>query len=157
MPDRSLPVSLVLEDEEQARDFGLRLGAALQPGMTLLLEGPVGAGKSHIARSAIRAMAGAMIDVPSPTFTLVQSYDTPKAEVWHADLYRLTDPGEIEELGLADAMGRDIVLIEWPDRLGSYRPSDGITLTLSDHGEGRLLRIQGAGASFLAALGLAAS
>lgn len=146
MPENH-PITCVLKTEEQATAFGARLGACLRPGMTLLLEGPVGAGKSHLARAAIRQLAGAMIDVPSPTFTLVQSYDTALAEVWHADLYRLTDPAEIEELGLADAMGRDILLIEWPDRLGSYRPLDAISLTLAYQDEGRLLTIANAPAA----------
>ncbi|NPD14276.1 tRNA (adenosine(37)-N6)-threonylcarbamoyltransferase complex ATPase subunit type 1 TsaE [Xinfangfangia sp. D13-10-4-6] len=130
-----------LHDEEEARLFGARFGLCLRPGMTVLLSGPVGAGKSHLARAAIRAMAGAEIDVPSPTFTLVQTYETEVAEVWHADLYRLSDASEIEELGLSAAIGHDILLIEWPDRLGPYTPEDAIRVTLSYQGEGRLLHL----------------
>ena len=140
---------IFLADEQGARHLGARLGRALRPGMTILLEGPVGAGKSHIARAAIHALIGAGIDVPSPTYTLVQTYDTPRGEIWHADLYRLTDPSEIEELGLFDAMETAIVLIEWPDRLGESRPEGAVTLSLSHAGEGRRLRIFNAPPGFL--------
>ncbi|WP_232831543.1 tRNA (adenosine(37)-N6)-threonylcarbamoyltransferase complex ATPase subunit type 1 TsaE [Pseudogemmobacter bohemicus] len=143
---------ILLPDEEDARRFGARFGLCLRPGMTVLLEGPVGAGKSHLARAAIRAMAGAEIDVPSPTFTLVQTYETRAGEIWHSDLYRLSDIGEVEELGLAGAIGQDILLIEWPDRLGVYTPSDAIRVTLSYEGEGRRLVVSGP-EDFLACLG----
>ncbi len=134
--------------------------------MTLLLEGPVGAGKSHVARAAIRALAGAATEVPSPSFTLVQVYDTPEGEIWHADLYRLTDPAEVEELGLVGAMGQAIVLVEWPDRLAGLRPPDAVTLRLEPLDApadepapdapdgGRRVRIEGASAEFVACLGL---
>lgn len=137
-------VEIFLPDEESARQFGNRLGAWLRPGHIVLLEGPVGAGKSHIARAAIRAILGEETEVPSPTFTLVQTYETPDSEIWHADLYRLTDPAEVFELGLFDAMGRDIVLIEWPDRLGRERPNDAITISISYKDEGRILQITAA-------------
>ena len=133
----------VLRDEEEARRFGARLGLALRPGQTLLLEGPVGAGKSHIARAAIRARLGPQTDVPSPTFTLVQTYDDPDAEIWHADLYRLTNPSEVDELGLFEAMESAIVLIEWPDRLGRDRPADALTLRLTPEGDQRRLALSG--------------
>ncbi|MFE3835816.1 tRNA (adenosine(37)-N6)-threonylcarbamoyltransferase complex ATPase subunit type 1 TsaE [Pseudogemmobacter sonorensis] len=142
----------VLQTEKEARRFGARLGALLRPGRTVLLEGPVGAGKSHIARAAIRALAGEATEVPSPSFTLVQTYDTPGGEIWHADLYRLTHPAEAEELGLLDAMETAIVLVEWPDRLGADRPGSAITLTLSHRDEGRGLTISGADSATLRAL-----
>lgn len=149
------PAEFILATEDEARRFGARLGRCLAPGMVLLLQGPVGAGKSHIARAAIRARAGAETEVPSPTFTLVQTYDAPDAEIWHADLYRLTDPSEVEELGLTEAMERAIVLIEWPDRLGSLRPATAITLTLRPEGELRHTRLTGAPPALLACLGVA--
>lgn len=130
-----------LADAEAALAFGRRLGRCLRPGDTVLLEGPIGAGKTHLARAAIRALLGAGVEVPSPTYTLVQTYEAPGATIWHADLYRITDPAEIEELGLHEAIGRDIVLIEWPDRLGGGRPEGAVTLSLSLAGEGRDLRI----------------
>jgi tRNA threonylcarbamoyl adenosine modification protein YjeE len=96
------------------------MAALLKPGDVIALEGPVGAGKTHFARAFIRARQGDLAeDVPSPTFTLVQTYDDPMGtEIWHADLYRLTHPDELIELGLDDAMRDAVVLIEWPDHGG---------------------------------------
>ncbi len=134
----------LLRDEDCASRFGAALGRALRPGDTLLLEGPVGAGKSHVARAAIRALVGAATEVPSPSFTLVQCYDGPSGEIWHADLYRLTSPDEVVELGLVDAMETAIVLIEWPDRLGSYVPPHPIRLILAHQGDARRAVVTGA-------------
>jgi tRNA threonylcarbamoyladenosine biosynthesis protein TsaE len=96
------------------------------------LSGEVGAGKTHFARSIIQSLLEAPEDVPSPTFTLVQSYETEKGEIWHADLYRLTSTLEIEELGLTDAFDRAICLVEWPDRLDTLVPNDALHLHLAD-------------------------
>ena len=136
--------NLLLADENQASRFGAALGRCLRQGDTVLLEGPVGAGKSHIARAAIRAVVGQATEVPSPSFTLVQVYDGPDCEIWHADLYRLTSPDEVLELGLADAMAEAIVLIEWPDRLGSLAPGGAIRLKLIPMGDARQVQISGA-------------
>ena len=120
------PPLLTMSDADEALTAGLAraLGAVLRPGDALLLDGPVGAGKTHFARALIRARQGdAAEDVPSPTFTLVQTYDDAAGvQIWHADLYRLTDPSELVELGLDDAMADAITLIEWPDRLGATPP-----------------------------------
>jgi len=110
--------------------FAGALAPLLSAGDTILLDGPIGAGKTHFARALIQARlaaAGALEDVPSPTFTLVQTYDDSLVEIWHADLYRLTQPGEVEELGLAQAFDDAICLVEWPDRLGDLTP-DGALL-----------------------------
>lgn len=133
-----------LPSEDASSRFGAALGLGLRPGMTVLLEGPVGAGKSHIARAAIRAMVGAMIDVPSPSFTLVQTYEGPDCDIWHADLYRLSSPDEVIELGLSQAMEEAVVLVEWPDRLGQLSPAKAIRLTLAMAGEGRRATVAGA-------------
>ena len=124
--------------ELASTDATLRLAQAFTtlagPKLCILLNGPVGAGKSFFARSAIQtlmAQNGAIEDVPSPTFTIVQTYDLPQLEVWHADLYRLTSPDELLELGLEQALEESMCLIEWPDRLGDLQPSDAITLTLT--------------------------
>ncbi len=102
----------------------------LRQGDVLLLDGPIGAGKTHFARALIQARlqaVGRAEDVPSPTFTLVQVYET-DLEIWHADLYRLTHPHDALDLGLDQAMQDALCLIEWPDRLGRLRPSDALTL-----------------------------
>jgi len=111
------------------------IGGLLRPGDVLLLEGEIGAGKTHFARSLIQSQMDTPEDVPSPTFTLVQTYDTGTGEIWHSDLYRLTDVSEVMELGLDEAMERAICLIEWPDRLGPDTPDTALHLrfdTLSD-------------------------
>ncbi len=94
----------------------------------ILLEGDIGAGKTHFARSLIQSLLIEPEDVPSPTFTLIQVYDGPECEIWHSDLYRLTDPVEVIELGLEEAFQSAICLIEWPDRLADMAPADALTL-----------------------------
>lgn len=125
-------------DETLTATLARVLGAVLRPGDTLLLEGAVGAGKTHFARALIRSRQGdAAEDVPSPTFTLVQTYrDAAGVEIWHADLYRLTDPSELVELGLDEAMEQAVTLIEWPDRLGAPLPG-ALTVALTPAGEDR--------------------
>jgi tRNA threonylcarbamoyladenosine biosynthesis protein TsaE len=105
----------------------------LRPGDTILLEGQVGAGKTHFARCLIQSILQEPEDVPSPTFTLVQTYDTTAGPLWHADLYRVGSVHEIEELGLSDAFDNAICLVEWPDRLGPLRPAAALML---EFGEG---------------------
>lgn len=116
-------------------DATCRLAQALAPrlraGDVLLLEGDVGAGKTHFARCLIQALLPVPEDVPSPTYTLVQTYPGPGTEIWHADLYRLGHIDEIEELGLSEAFGQAICLVEWPDRLGDLAPEQALTLTLT--------------------------
>ena len=102
----------------------------LQNGDVILLKGEIGAGKSHFARSLIQAAMDKVEEVPSPTFTLVQTYDTKIGSIWHADLYRLSDHSEIFELGLIDAFGKEIVLVEWPDRLGHLEPQDALKIEI---------------------------
>ncbi len=104
------------------------MAARLNPGDVLLLEGPIGAGKTHFARSLIQSLLPVAEDVPSPTFTLVQVYDGPVSEIWHADLYRLSAPDEVVELGLTDAFEEAICLVEWPDRLAELAPENALTL-----------------------------
>ena len=119
----------LLPDEGATGRFAQRVAPLLQVGDTLLLSGPVGAGKSAFARAVIRARLGRMEDVPSPTFTLVQTYPSPDGDIWHCDLYRLTHPDEALELGLEEAFDTAICLIEWPDRLGDATPSEALHLT----------------------------
>ena len=117
----------VSSEQETARLAGY-LGACLKAGDTVLLDGVVGAGKTHFARHLIQSLLNAPEDVPSPTFTLVQTYDTRSGPLWHADLYRLSSIFEIEELGLTEAFDSAICLVEWPDRLGRLTPDDALTI-----------------------------
>lgn len=129
------------------------MAPALQPGDALLLEGSLGAGKTALARAIIRArLHNPAEDVPSPTFTLVQTYEAADGDIWHADLYRLTHPDDILELGLDEALDGAICLIEWPDRLGGHLPENPIRVTLQ-HDEGsRRARISFSGRARLRAL-----
>ena len=124
-------IQIQLNGEDATRAFGVALGAVLTPGDTVLMTGDIGAGKTFLARALIQARLDVFEDVPSPTFTLVQIYDTTGGEIWHCDLYRVTSTDEIEELGLIDAFGSAMCLIEWPDRLGPLTPNGALTLSLS--------------------------
>lgn len=130
-------ISLFLPDEAETARLGAWLAGRLRVGDAVLLEGPIGAGKTHLARALIRARLGRAEDVPSPTFTLVQTYEAPDGDIWHADLYRLSHSDEITELGLEDAFATAICLIEWPERLGNAAPPDAMTIRLEPEGEGR--------------------
>ncbi|SDE64222.1 tRNA (adenosine(37)-N6)-threonylcarbamoyltransferase complex ATPase subunit type 1 TsaE [Limimaricola pyoseonensis] len=133
-----------LPDESRSHAFATAMAPLLRAGDTLLLSGPIGAGKSFFARALIRARLGNPDeDVPSPTFTLVQSYEGPEAEIWHCDLYRLSDPFELLELGLEEAMGRAICLIEWPDRMGDMAPPEALSLDFAATNDGHRVTLSG--------------
>ncbi|MBK0326011.1 tRNA (adenosine(37)-N6)-threonylcarbamoyltransferase complex ATPase subunit type 1 TsaE [Rhodobacteraceae bacterium F11138] len=127
----SAPLMLTLTSPEETAKLAVSLAAHLGPGDCILLNGPVGAGKSHFARNLIRSLLLQDEDIPSPTFTLVQTYETRAGELWHADLYRLGTVDEIEELGLTDAFETAICLVEWPDTLGSLTPESALGLQFS--------------------------
>ncbi|MBV0913493.1 tRNA (adenosine(37)-N6)-threonylcarbamoyltransferase complex ATPase subunit type 1 TsaE [Anianabacter salinae] len=136
MATRTLTLSL--PDTDATQDLARRLAPVLAAGDCLLLTGPIGAGKTFLARAVIQARQAALgmaEDVPSPTYTLVQTYEAGGVEIWHADLYRLTDPAEVIELGLDEAFDTGISLIEWPDRLGDLAPPGALRLELSVTGD----------------------
>ncbi len=143
MSDPRPETELDLAAPDDTARLGRWLAGCLRPGDTLLLQGPIGSGKTHLARSVIQARLGRPEEVPSPTFTLVQTYGEGDTEIWHADLYRLGHPDEVMELGLEDAFGRAICLIEWPERLGRAVPASALRLSFSQDGEGRRVVLTG--------------
>lgn len=114
--------------------LGVRLAGLLRAGDTVLLEGPLGAGKTALARALLRALTNdPALEVPSPTYTLVQAYDTPIGLVQHFDLWRLEGDGiGLRELGWDEG---DAALVEWPERLGPWRPADALTVRLGHAGD----------------------
>jgi tRNA threonylcarbamoyladenosine biosynthesis protein TsaE len=131
-----------------------RLAPLLRSGDVVLLQGPLGAGKTAFARALLRVLTGdPALDVPSPSFTLVQTYDTPAGPVHHYDLWRIDRADDLAELGLEEAV-RDIALIEWPERLGDT-PPEALTITLSiGPDDGRCASLSGP-AALLAGLAIA--
>lgn len=131
-------------DPKAMQVLGLRLGALLQPGDVVTLAGHLGAGKTTLARGIAEAL-GVEGPVQSPTYIGVQHYSTP-VPLWHADLYRLDGPHDVEQLGIWDWIGRDgVVLIEWPERMGAELPAERLEVTIKDHGEGRIVHTTGHG------------
>lgn len=136
-----------LPDEAATAELGADLALALKPGDCVALAGALGAGKSALARSLIRAMADdPELDVPSPTFTLVQTYDL-RFPVAHFDLYRLTDPEELDELGLDECLANGAALVEWPENGGSAIPATAILLRIEGLDEGRRVTVEGPAAA----------
>ena len=126
-------------------EFGRQFSAVLRPKDTILLEGEIGAGKTHFARAVLQSLMDPVEDVPSPTFTLIQTYHLSIGTVWHADLYRLTDSYEISELGLEDAFDTDICLVEWPDRLGVLAPQSALLIEFhAEEDDSRVLTFKAA-------------
>lgn len=133
-----------LLDDAATTAFGHELALMLRPGDIVSLEGELGAGKSALARATIRALAGdPELEIPSPTFALVQPYDTRAGLVLHADLYRLGDAAEADELGLLDTPGA-IVLVEWAERAEQVAEAAtmNIALTIPPGGAGRHLLLR---------------
>lgn len=136
--------SLSLTDEAATERLGAALAGRLRARDVVALEGGLGAGKTTLARAILRAAAGdAALVVPSPTFTLVEIYDTPKGVFWHFDLYRLEEAQQVFELGWEEARADGIVLVEWAERLGMLLPEKRLTVTLAIEDEGRRATLQG--------------
>ena len=120
--------------------LGKKLARIAKRGDTFALFGTLGMGKSVLARAFIQELSGAT-EVPSPTFTLLQSYEGPDFEIYHFDLYRLKSPEEIFEIGMEDALYDGACLIEWPERMGGYLPRDMFRVEFEPEGEGRKISI----------------
>lgn len=130
-----MPHAFSLPTETDTTAFGAALARLARPGDVITLEGDLGAGKSVLARGFIQSVCGAETEVPSPTFTLVQTYETADIAIWHFDLYRLEDPEEIWELGIEEAFEDGVSLIEWPSKGGSLLPTHRLTVTLTIAGD----------------------
>lgn len=122
---------IIISNESEMTDFAVQISAKLNVGDVLALKGGLGAGKTFIAREIIRKLTGKNLDVASPTFNLVQIYDSPLGEIWHFDLYRLKKPEDIYELGLEDALSYAITIIEWPEIIENLLPKNTRFLEIS--------------------------
>lgn len=121
--------TIIVSNEAETSSFAAQIAQQANPGDVILLEGELGMGKTAFARGFIQSIThNNSEEVPSPTYNLLQTYDSPKGPVWHFDLYRLRSPDEIYELGWEDCLGSGILLIEWPENLGTHRPKDCITI-----------------------------
>ena len=141
-------MKIALPDAEATTALGQAIAPLLASGDSLLLYGPLGMGKSTLARGLIRALTTPDEDVPSPTFTLVQFYES-DPPVAHFDLYRLTRPEEAVEIGLDEALDEGCAIIEWPERLGDdpgrFLGPDQLVIEISEQGNGRLATVSGVG------------
>ena len=131
-----------LHTANDTAQLGARLADALKPGDVVCLSGELGAGKTTLARGLIQSRLGE-VEVPSPTYTLVQTYDWGEAELWHCDLYRLEQPHDAYELGLVEAMDEEIVLLEWADRLGNLLPDTAKHVAIAFEENGRTATLSG--------------
>lgn len=130
---------------EETAALARKIASLLRPCDVLLLRGDLGTGKSTFARALIQALCGEKTEVPSPTFTLVQTYETPDFTLWHFDLYRLKHFEEVYELGIEEAYAHGVSLIEWPERLGLALPKNYLEIELSygSQDNERILRLTG--------------
>jgi tRNA threonylcarbamoyladenosine biosynthesis protein TsaE len=140
---------IALADLDATRALGARIAALLRPKDVVAMDGALGAGKTELARAIVRAATDdPELPVPSPTFTLVETYDTPVGTIWHFDLYRIAQPEDAYELGLEEALAEGIALIEWPRHLGRLLPQRRLDILLAASGDGdaRQASIEAAGA-----------
>lgn len=135
-----------LADEAATARLGAAIAAKLEPGEAVCLSGPLGAGKSTLARALVRALTTPEEEVPSPTFTLVQFYEGPRLRVAHFDLYRLSKPDEAYEIGLDEALDDGAAVIEWPERLQGRLPEDRLDVEIGLEDDGRSVRLTPHGA-----------
>lgn len=146
-----IQLELHLPDETATARLAVRLAPILKAGDVIALRGGLGAGKTTFARALVSALLGQPTNVPSPTYTLVQTYDGPAFPIHHFDLYRLERPDEVQELGWEETMD-GLALIEWPDKAGDHLPAWRLDLTLEETPEGRTARLEPHGEDWQARL-----
>ena len=128
------PYTKNIRDEKELSALAARLAPHLGTGDVVTLTGGLGAGKTAFVRALVNAMSLQREEVPSPTFTLVQTYDLPRFSLWHFDLYRMKeDRRDILELGWDEARRSGVTLVEWPDRLGGLLPKDRLEINIAFH------------------------
>lgn len=134
---------IIAQTEQDTADIARKIALNAKNGDIYCLHGDLGAGKTSFSRAFIQSLTGNTTEVPSPTFTLVQTYDTERFGIWHFDLYRLEDPEEIYELGWEEALSNNVLLIEWPEKGGSLIPNTAkhIYITINDN-QTRTIRIE---------------
>jgi tRNA threonylcarbamoyladenosine biosynthesis protein TsaE len=135
--------TLTLASEQDTLALGAALAQRVRPGDVIALSGPLGAGKTTFARGFIQSLSSPDEEVVSPTFTLVQIYDSDLGSIWHFDLYRLEKADDALELGFEDALASGICLIEWPERLGTLLPANHLRVKLALLTEGRSAEVSG--------------
>lgn len=136
-----MSLAVELADEAATRRLGARLAGLVGEGDLIALHGGLGAGKTTLARGLVSALMGTETEVVSPTFTLVQVYETPTVTVWHFDLYRLEAPEDLAELGWQEAE-HGVALVEWPGHAGRHLPAWRLDLTLEHDGNGRIAHLE---------------
>lgn len=140
------PATLRFESPQELEAYAARLSMFARPGMAVLLQGDLGAGKSTFARAFIRALAPEQeFDVPSPTFTIVQAYDETRVPVAHADLYRIASVHDLDELGLEDLLNTHVLVVEWPEKILGWAIADSLLLQLGGSGEQRSATVTASG------------
>lgn len=135
-----LEISFPLPDEAASLSLGQRLADLVRVGDVIALFGDLGAGKTTLARALIQAQTQPNQDVPSPTYTLVQTYEGRSAPIWHFDMYRLEAPEEVHELGFEETVD-GVALIEWPEKMGTHLPRKRLEIWLSSDDGGRIARL----------------
>ena len=130
-----------LETADRTEGLGAAIAKLIEPGDVIALHGDLGAGKTTFSRGLISALFGTPTEVPSPTYNLVQLYETPDFDLWHFDLYRLESPEDLIELGWEETQD-GVALIEWPDRAGAHLPAWRLDLYIDLVGDNRTARLE---------------
>ena len=136
-------MDIIIHSEAEMLGVAQKLAPLFKMGDVVALYGTLGVGKTTFVRALVHTLLGKDVEVPSPTFTLLQTYDAPLYPIYHFDFYRLKSPEEAYEVGIEDAFGNGLSLIEWPEKLGSILPSKHISIAFQIIPEGRSIHIEG--------------